>query len=76
MPGEDASKLVFSIIGGLEDWKLVGYFMFFISTGGWFFHTRWQRRVFTSEIERISDERNKVQVQKLGKKIKSSKEAL
>ena len=76
MPEEDVSKLVFSIIDGLENWKLLGYFMSFGLAAGWFLHAKWQRKLLASEIERISNERNKVQAQKLGNKVKSSKEIL
>jgi hypothetical protein len=72
MPGEDVSKLVFSIRDELVNGSLLGYLLFFVSTVGWFTHSRWQRKVLSLEIDRVVVERNKVQEQKLGYKLKSS----
>lgn len=76
MPPDDVSKLVFSIINLMQDGYLLGYVLFAGSTGGWFFHAKWQRRVITTEFNRMSAERNNVQEQKLGARIKSSREVL
>jgi hypothetical protein len=74
MPPEDVSILAASIMANLENGRLFGYFLSFMLAGGWFFHSKWQRRMLDSEIDRMSNERNKVQTQKLGKKLKSSKD--
>jgi hypothetical protein len=74
MPPEDISKLVFLIIENLKNGAFVGYVLFVATTGGWFVHARFQRRVITGEMRRISDERTRVQEKALGKPLPSSEE--
>jgi len=73
MPSEDVSKLVFKLIDLTVNMKIIGYVISFFTTIGWYFHSKFQRRTFTDEINRISEERNELQKQLLGKRIKSSR---
>lgn len=73
MPSEDVSKLVFFTVDQLINGMLFGYFLFSATLIGWFFHARWQRKRLTSEIERVSMERTKIQEQNLGNQVKSSR---
>lgn len=74
MPPDDVSKLVNSLIFMLQNGELVGYVLATFTTGGWFVHAKWQRRIISREIQRLSDERNKAQSNKVGEGlIKTSK---
>jgi len=73
MPSDDVSKLVFSLIEKLESGVLVTNLMLIASLGGWFFHAKYQRRIITVEIERLSEERTALQYSQIGNRVKSSK---
>jgi hypothetical protein len=72
MPPADVSKLVFRLFDVAQEKSLVGYVAAVIFLFGWLFHTRYQRRLITREMQRISNERNQLQARELGKRIKSS----
>lgn len=71
MPQSDVGTLVFRIIDDLEDGSLFGYLLAGALAGGWFVHARYQRRVITSEIDRVSQERDHLQ-RKGGAAVRSS----
>ena len=74
MPPEDVSKLVFRLVDGLERNSFLGYILSVVVLAGWYVHARYQRRVITSEIERMAAERNRLQSKNLGQqRIKSSR---
>lgn len=68
MPSEDVSKLTFSVIDNLKSGYLLGYGFFIVTTGFWFFHSKYQRSLMTFEMKRVTDQRNLLQ----GKNIESS----
>lgn len=72
MPPEDVSKLAFRVLDALEHRALLGYAIAFVACAGWFFHSRYQRRIIAGELERMSHQRNRLQAHKLGNKVKSS----
>ena len=72
MPPTDVSKLVFRLLDVAEEKKLLGYFVSVFSLLGWFFHAKYQRKLITFEMQRVSSERNQLQAKELGKKLKSS----
>ena len=72
MPPADVSKLVFRLLGLAEEKCLVGYVASVLFLFGWFLHARYQRRLITREMQRVSRERNQLQARELGKKLKSS----
>jgi hypothetical protein len=72
MPGADVSRLVFDLLAGLKDGALLGYVIAGFALTGWFLHARWQRRVMTQEVNRVADERTKLQAQQLGESVESS----
>jgi hypothetical protein len=72
MPPDDVSKLAFRVLDALERGALLGYALAFFATAGWFFHSRYQRRIITVELNRMSKQRNQLQAHKLGNKIRSS----
>jgi hypothetical protein len=72
MPPEDVSKLMFRLLDVSEQKRLLGYSVSLVLLFGWSFHARYQRKLITQEIQRISKERNQLQARELGKKIKSS----
>lgn len=71
MPPQDVSRLAFDIVDGFKTWYLGGWILSPVVVFGWFFHSRWQRKFFTQEINRISAERNKWQ-EKAGLPVRSS----
>jgi hypothetical protein len=72
MPPGDLSKLIFRFLDVAEEERLVGYVVSVASLLGWFFHARYQRKLITQEMQRISGERNQLQARELGKRVKSS----
>ncbi len=73
MPNEKVSELAFEIFYGVKSLNLIGIIISPIMLLGWFVHLRWQRKIFTMEIDRISQERNLYQKELLGKNINSSR---
>lgn len=66
MPSEDVSKLVFKLFDALIMRYIFGYVAAVVAIGGWFIHSKWQRRIITVEMKRIARERDKWQRQILG----------
>ncbi len=73
MPAKDVSKLVFDIFDAVKIKVYLGYIFAGVLLILWFIHTKLQRSFFSKEIERISEERNKLQEKLLGDKVASSK---
>ncbi len=73
MPRADVSKLVFSVIDGLANWSLVGWFAAGVTIILWYWHVRLQRRWWSPEMSRVSKERTKWQKRALDEKLGSSK---
>jgi hypothetical protein len=73
MPPDDVSRLAFELFQNIVNGKLLGYILGGGATIGWLGHSKWQRRVLSAEIERISLERNDLQMKLLGDNIRSSK---
>ena len=74
MPPDDVSRLVFDVLDMLHRWGLVGYIASFLGFGGWFFHAKWQRRMFSGEMQRISETRTTAQGLSMGKALLKSSE--
>lgn len=72
MPSEDVGKLGLQIFSDLRSGYLVGYVIAFLAIGGWFFHAKAQRRAISTEMRRLTVERNKLQESKIGAKLPSS----
>ena len=72
MPEQELAKLVNRLLDGLENFTLVGYILFLAMLIGWVFHARYQRRIITNELDRMSEERNRLQEASLGNRVHSS----
>lgn len=73
MPGADVTRLALAILEEVVNYRLAGYAVSIILAGGWFTHTRWQRRTFERELRRVTEERNQLQEGSgLGQLIESS----
>ena len=72
MPGADVSKLIFRIADAFEHGYFVGYALFVVATGGWFLHAKFQRKTITNEMQRIADERTRLQIDQGIQGIESS----
>jgi hypothetical protein len=72
MPSSDVGRLVFRLLDVAEAHYVVGYILAVVSLLCWFSHSKYQRRVITQELGRLSGERNRLQAQALGNRIKSS----
>ncbi|MEO7509326.1 MAG: hypothetical protein ABIZ95_18920 [Pyrinomonadaceae bacterium] len=73
MPAQDVKGFFDSVITGLVNMSLGGYVMFLGSLGGWFIHSRFQRRFYESELKRLAPERDSRQSPQLPGLIESSK---
>ncbi len=72
MPGGDVSKMMFLIVEYLRQGYLIGYVLFFGALVGWFYHARYQRRLINPEMDRIAEEKSKLQKKSLGDGVESS----
>lgn len=61
MPGDNVVKIWYDVLDGLANFSLAGYLLFTLTTGGWFFHARWQRRIIGREMHRIGREKSEWQ---------------
>jgi len=57
----------------LEKRSGLGYSLFAFTGGGWIVHSRYQRRRFEKETNRVIEERNEAQQRHFDKKLKSSR---
>ena len=73
MPEQEVAKLVFVILERLTSGSLLGYILWLVTITGWAFHARYQRKIISDEMERLSQERTSLQKQQLGNSIKSSR---
>jgi hypothetical protein len=73
MSSESVTALVYRLIGDLENGSLFGYILALVMAGGWFVHSRWQRKVLTNEIDRLALERDKWQAKQMKLPLGSSK---
>lgn len=73
MPPEDVSKLVFQIFDEIKAGRLLGYIFSALALGGWYVHTKWQRRIINEEMERLTQARNESQALAINAPIDSSK---
>ena len=74
IPSEQAGKLLFEILDLLVKGRLLGYSLLVVVVFGWFVHIKLQRRTFTHEISRVSDEKTELQKKLLPTNIESSEE--
>jgi hypothetical protein len=72
MPSEDASKLIFDLLGLLLSTHIIGWILAFVLSIGWFLHVKSNRRIHTEEMRRVTDEKNRLQETLLNKKLTSS----
>lgn len=72
MPPEDVSRLVFTVIADLENGTLLGYLLATITTGGWYLHTKRQRRLYEAEMARLAEQRDALQARALPDLLESS----
>ena len=67
--------LVWVVLGQMLDRKSgLGYTLGLVSSAGWAIHTRYQRKRFEKELERVSGERNQAQQLHFNKRLDSSKQ--
>ena len=65
---------VWVVLGQMLDRKSgLGYGLGLASSAGWAIHTRYQRRKFEKELERVTEERNQAQQKYFNKQLDSSK---
>jgi len=72
MPEQEVGILVSRLIQGLENFYLGGYLLFLATLVGWYIHAKHQRRIIAEEMERLSNERNKLRGTTLGDRVQSS----
>ncbi len=72
LPPNDLSKLVIAIFDNITSNLIFSFFISPMLVLGWFFHVRWQRKMYIDEIKRITDERNNAQQHLIGEKMTSS----
>ncbi len=57
----------------LEHYVVWGWGLWFVTLGGWLLHVRWLRKKYLAEIDRLSDEKKKLQELLARRKLPSSK---
>lgn len=70
LPQKDLAKFVEIIMPNSQ----LGYVLFIICLFGWRKHVLWLRKKMEAEINRLADERNSLQKEKLGDILESSEE--
>ncbi len=74
MPSTQVGELADSLFQRFVDLSLVGWFLAGGSILSWAIHAKWQRRVASQELRRVTSERNELQKKLLGhNKVQSSK---
>lgn len=74
LPPEDLSALAFAVKNDLVSGALLGYVVALLTTTGWFFHARWQRKTIYLEMQRIGKEKSKIQTETFELGVKSSEQ--
>ena len=73
MPAADVSRLMFHLVNLAERGQIIGWILAVLELAAWFFHSRRQRRLITSEMRRMAKERNEHQARTIGShRVKSS----
>jgi hypothetical protein len=72
-PAENIPQVWVVLAEMLDRRSGLGYGLGLVSSAGWAMHTRYQRKLFEKELERVSDERNAAQQRHFNKKLDSSK---
>ena len=72
LPEEKATELIFSIFHALQEGALIGYVLFIATVAGWYFHSKWMRKMFSEEAKRIGKEESGLQSALTGDKFPSS----
>jgi len=72
-PQENIAQ-VWVVLGQMLDRRSgLGYTLGLVSSAGWAIHTKYQRRKFEKELERVSEERNQAQQLHFNRQLGSSK---
>jgi len=74
-PEQEAGNVLKQLVGGLQDWSLVGWVLFGATLIGWIAHARIQRKSFHREMDRVARERNRLQRKASDRDLKSSRES-
>lgn len=72
MTPQGVDRLVDRLLDGLVAYSLVGWAVSGPLVAGWYLHSKWQRRTIQRELDRVTEERNRLQTEKLEGKPKSS----
>lgn len=75
LSAEDTSIFLKQIITAAGDLHYAGWFLGIFSTAGWFVGTKRLRKLHTSEITRISNEKKILQQSKTGRTLASSNQS-
>lgn len=72
LPEDRLAKLVEDIFASLNSGELIGYTLFVVTLIAWYFHSRYMRKTFSKEYERIGKEKSNLQSSAAGVKFPSS----
>jgi len=72
LPEDKSAELVFSIFEALGRGELYAYVLLTVTIAGWYFHSKWMRKMFSEEAARIGREKSGLQSALTGEKFKSS----
>lgn len=72
MPPDKVGELADKCLSLLASGYLLGYVVALGAILGWFFHTKWQRRLINNEMQRIAGERSRLQEKLTDKRLESS----
>lgn len=74
LPPEDLSKFANALADLVEHHEIIELIMFILTLTGWISHTRYMRKQFSKEYERIGREKSELQSRLAGNKFDSSDE--
>lgn len=74
MPPDEVAEVSKILMKGLANWSIVGYILFAMTLSGWVWHAKHQRRITFKEQDRMGEEKAKLQRDRIGESMKSSRE--
>lgn len=72
LPQEDLSLFAHELFHVFETWHILGWVIAILELGGWWWHSRYQRKIHTKEVRRIARHKKELETRIIGKDIGTS----
>jgi len=72
LPSEEIVKLTYNILGKLSSGEMWAYLLLLVIVLAWYMHAKKMRTEYSKELDRIGQEKSKLQAKLAGKKFRSS----